>query len=1179
MRPHNPRRSTLLLCFCIVSYLGASAGWASPFGAREFDAVYSDTAVVQYEIDRACLADLSTCLGPGAPTSPCDTHHDLIGFKCGVGIHRFCTAKGHVSGWGVERAGAPDTVDVTCVTETAADTVTAGFGVLQDQIRGCSDGGPSKRCSVAIHRHCGDREGFATGFGPLERGPDFVRVACIRDRVADNEKLDPSSVEDLVPGCSFSEASVSTACRQAMAQVCQNRGADLFGGFGPREASAKVNVGCVRAKAPWIPNETLPESPSRPVDVLVRRLDPDSGQNGGPATLEPRYVHTSLVSNRALSFDGRVLVVAANGGLQFRVHTPEIFEKPISQQQPDNQDRSYEVGQSAARYGRDVSASAFHGSTAITGRLEGKSTAICDPHLGTEPLEAVNRQQSVPGRVSNPFACTATGGALAAGDHDCYDLTVVTVYENRDVVPTQDELWGTEVRVVVASPKGSAANDSDEFEALRAHVVHVKPLTAPRRAPLPPGAPAEILEPVITGDGRLIFIQGDGLIQYAVMPENADPCDVTAWGAFRDIYAMHTDPLMADYGVARFPLRDFENQELSTRVPGTHAIRGGYPWVDRDGDNLMFMLARATHFYVDSAGEVHEKFEVVGHPVFGSQPDIPCIPSADCPGTLPLHPTTVGHVESLTDHLPRAGLTVVGLWGQGKMWSPDSRNNPVDAAIPGGTHSYRLLRLYEDAPGGTEVGPSARTLVNALENQLLFQPEMRPDTPREVVWQITTQGMTDEVSFDDVNDPDALVVLPMSVSIKATNPERGRFQDGFVYEGRVGGEGFQFPAHLANQAAATQWSLPQYGYLLGGARSEPIAAGGYDAKGLWLDGTDDRVELIVPEQSAGSRVAMEDGTWFYNLSIDPRELTGPRRLLTLPDGTWLDIVDATALRFGKGEAIFDVALPSALALSERTWSTIGIVSDASLPGAAPVIEVAIDGYLLERFSPTESLFRMTPGVVTVGDGAGGFRGWVDDFKVIGRAPGPEVLCNHAHGTLVGVVPGEPLAARALAYPASSHAEIAARLPTPSSFDSFACERPIAHPVDATDAADHSHYHCLGKTRRLESHPQPERCLRPALLFPEGPLAFGQSRPSSLDNAFCLSCHTEGHPSVTLNRRDALAPGSSPMHLDLRRQPLQNSPKFFGNVPAFLFDGLPLLPFQTPPEGVFLDTYTAPPQSP
>lgn len=58
---------------------------------------------------------------------------------------------------------------------------------------------------------------------------------------------------------------------------------------------------------------------------------------------------------------------------------------------------------------------------------------------------------------------------------------------------------------------------------------------------------------------------------------------------------------------------------------------------------------------------------------------------------------------------------------------------------------------------------------------------------------------------------------------------------------------------------------------------------------------------------------------------------------------------------------------------------------------------------------------------------------------------------------------------------------------------------------------------------------------------------------------------------------ALSPGLAtvPMPDDVRRQPMQNSPKFFGFVRALLFGDEPAQSFATPIEGVSLDPYTTP----
>ena len=99
-----------------------------------------------------------------------------------------------------------------------------------------------------------------------------------------------------------------------------------------------------------------------------------------------------------------------------------------------------------------------------TSGFDTASVAICDPHQGLSGLAASNQQQSVPSRVSNPFACTAAGGdnpALGPLDHDCYDVTIVGVYRKRtDPYHPKDELWGTPVRVIVANPTRGSATSS-----------------------------------------------------------------------------------------------------------------------------------------------------------------------------------------------------------------------------------------------------------------------------------------------------------------------------------------------------------------------------------------------------------------------------------------------------------------------------------------------------------------------------------------------------------------------------------------------------------------------------------------------------------------------------------------------------------------------------------------------
>ncbi|MEM9553631.1 MAG: hypothetical protein AAGC60_05180 [Acidobacteriota bacterium] len=1165
---------------------------ADPFLVEDFDAVHTDAGTVHYRLSRTCLASASCS---GDPSPDCTGADDITSKNCNLGIHEFCVGRGHVSGFGVQNADAIDDVDITCLTAKVAEVVEdVPLSALQAKVPGCSSTEPSKACSIAIDRYCRHRtpppRDWLMGFGPLESNATETDITCIRSEVVLYHAPLPADVEAFVSGCSFASATVSTECRQAMHEFCADVDPELRGGIGPMEyASGGMTLGCVEARWPWTSNlPAMPEVPALPIDIVSRKIDPQD------AKYFDHLEHAAMSAQRSMSFDGRVLAslreIADVRYLSFRVQTPEIFTAPLTQLQTGG-DRSYETGYWGNQFGQDLVHTELHNATG--GVFKGDSTAICDPHRGSSPMtRQLNRQQNIPSRVSNPFACDASGQLDATGAYDCYDLKVITVY---DTAPTsgqdldyEDQLWEARVLVVVENPKRSGVNDDDPFPHTRARVksVSVTPGSVRR---LDTGM-MNVLEPNISGDGRLLVVQGDGKLRYAVMPESADPCDVTEWGNFKPISDMHGDLMMADYGIAKYPMRDHEGNLLSGQE-----IKGAYPWLDRDGDNMMFMLGAATLYYMDGA-QVKEKFEVLGHPVHGAIAQIPIVCPVDdepCP-TVPLHPADLDQVKSVTDPLSREGLTFVGLWTQGKLISPDTRNNAVDFGIRGGEHQHREIKLYSGLPvgeEGTEVGTSIRTDINSAQNQFFYDSNLLPDTPREVVWTLSTQDQTDEAAFDDVLDPRALIVSLMNVSIKPSATDKGRFQDGFIYTGDYTGEGFQRPAHIANAAtsvgdavvtqaqqdsganlaANVQWNPPAFGYLLGGARAEPIAAGGFKGKGLWLDGIDDRLEYLVPPPPATRVADMQDSPWFYSLSIDPRDLSSQRRLLSLPDGNWLDVVDAQTLRLGRNGS-FDVAIPAGLQLTSGVWSTISVLSEPASGGGSD-LSVYLDGYLLKTQYVIQDFYRMTSGMVTVGDASGGFFGWIDDFKIISRAPNPEVVCNHARGTLVGVQldsqSNDANEERALLYPTASHDAISAQLLPAERFPGYACERPIAGPEDALDLYDHDHYTCLGQTRRTTA----SECVRSRLLFPEGPLFVDQPRPASLANSFCTSCHVDSNPSNTMQAFPVLGSRVPLMPEDPRRQPMQHPPKFFGNIPGDYFGDAPSSTVQTPEAGDPLDPYT------
>jgi hypothetical protein len=271
----------------------------------------------------------------------------------------------------------------------------------------------------------------------------------------------------------------------------------------------------------------------------------------------------------------------------------------------------------------------------------------------------------------------------------------------------------------------------------------------------------------------------------------------------------------------------------------------------------------------------------------------------------------------------------------------------------------------------------------------------------------------------------------------------------------------------------------------------------------------------------------------------------PRHLVTFADGSGLrlDGLDVLVLLGEGGAREVEVPLPG----RRDGWTHLGVQALAS--GA---VEVWVDGFLAATHTMSAPGLRPVEGTLRLG---GGFRGWVDEWKLIGRALDAEVACNHARGTLLEVGPHAARAWHDLAarYPGWAHDRIGARLGAPPG-TRYACF------LDAdTDAV-----------------PTGTTSVRDALLFPEGPLLAGQPRPDSSGNPFCLTCHVAGHaPSLA---PEALLPDPTlVLEDDMRRQPMQPPARIHGVLPAGLFGpGAPALDLLAPPEGAPLDPWTLAP---
>ena len=1168
----NTRLANVLLA-ALVALTALPSTAQEPYGLNDNDVVYSDKGWVHYQLTR-------TELDNAVSDVICLPSQSLGSLSCSTAVHRFCGSRGHASGFALENDSTSALADIFCLSPAAVDIQR---GKTADDLMpshipdhpNCSFIDGSINCSIAIDRYCRrELPGSPGGFGPVEYTATKAAFVCIKQGYLETQTGVQRSAIESGTGCTLNLAqNLSHECGQALDSYCRLQNEELRGGMAPGELSTtKARINCVHESF-WQANTALPDSPALPVDVLSQNAVTDGGGN---TILDPNLNHNVVNHNRSTSFDGRVHVeeriIGNEPWLAFGIQNPEIFDTPVSQEPVPNQDRSFRIDIGSSTFGQAVRLSDLFPNANGALTLSGKSAAICDPHNPTAPGVVSGAEQSVPERINNPFACDAGGNVngTSADDHDCYELTVLSTARGPGTDPPE-QLWGKNVRVVVQAPKKSTPNHL-ATATTRANVVNVIPSAEP--AQMATGTPVNIIEPTVTGDGKLLFIQGDSKIQYSVIPEAAAPCDVTKWDEFKELEYMHGDPEMQRYGLAKFPLRDYQDNILSPATTLGRGIRGAYPWVSRDGDVLAFMAAQSSLFFADSTNVVTPKFPIVGHPTGDTSHPVP---------------SAGEDFENEDDVLARVGLTLVGSWTQGKFVQPDNRNNAADFLMPGDAAQHRMIRLYEDQPQGVEVGSTLRTKIGSPENQFFHYPNLRPDAPREVVWNFATHFQMDEIEFDDWLDPRALVVSSMTTPVRSLR-ESGfvlaTYLDGFNYlhtmdtslAYRYGG-GFASPAHIANEATsvssevadaasaaaelsfdystAVQWNVPSHGRLLGGARAEPIAAGGIKGRGIWLDGEDDRLEYIVPEQPTGSQTDFTSTDWFIQIALDPRNPNAAQRLLLLPDGTWLNLLDSQSIAYGRDVTRVDtLTLPAAL--QTKVWSTLAVVS-STLQAGTQTLDFYADGYLFatRAHSDGKTYFRIEPGRIQLGNVAGGFKGWVDDFKIIARRPNPEVICNHARGTLVGVPDAtSPLYAQADAYPTSSHVALSNLLPLERRYSRYACERPIdaVANMDIYDVADHANYQCLGQIRRLDQVADADLCLRDVFLFPEGASLFHDApRPDSVTNAFCLSCHVDSNPLPTLQATPALSIDAGIDAIDdPRRQPMQWSPKIFGIIPDGLF---------------------------
>jgi hypothetical protein len=618
------------------------------------------------------------------------------------------------------------------------------------------------------------------------------------------------------------------------------------------------------------------------------------------------------------------------------------------------------------------------------------------------------------------------------------------------------------------------------------------------------------------------------------------------------------DPEMVGrYGLAAYPFRDTEGNV----IPDGEDVGGTYPWVDREGANV-FMTG------------------VQGRLVEQSHEDFPrcCV------------------VEGCEDYYENndwdRGFIVGGLWTHGKFVHLDALINNMDWAVgvtPASHFWVDLYRTPEGDPVPVRFGagrfidsvrnaggpyPDGYThnanILDSVQNLLNHHPSMRPVTPRDVVWIMSSGIATDEVEFDDFLDRDALIVAHMQGSITQMTTEDGQTLGVPIYwngqhrdlllplavaqfvelQPEVDAE-----VHVQNAATSPRWNPPSYGYMAPGTgRIEPVAIGGIKGKGLWLSG-DASVTWALPEQPR----PVDD--LYLGVFVDGRaDEAEERAVVTFPDGTGLHVRGrSTAVIVQGDQRVREIALPPG-----QDWVHLGVVVEEG----GRRVTFLHNGFALDRFESPIPLFRAEPGDITLGApqddrGFAGFRGWIDDFVVFAYAPNVEVRCNHARGTLIRVG-DDAWSEHTARYPDWAHAAVAEAAAAATGDSLYACYHDYSD-----DYAAH-----------LGNLPEGAEPLRDAITFPEGPIRAGVPRPDSTGNAFCLTCHgDDGRGGMSTRALEPL-PGVAAEH-DRRRQPMQGPARVRGNVPAGWLTGgegpgSPAEPLRAPPEGLLVDPWVLPP---
>jgi hypothetical protein len=713
----------------------------------------------------------------------------------------------------------------------------------------------------------------------------------------------------------------------------------------------------------------------------------------------------------------------------------------------------------------------------------------------------------------NPYVCS--------NNKDCYDLELITVGEIK--AREKYQLVSLPIRVIVSNPKSKKA----QIESVK---IRKRQGSKDNYSLGPVFKTFNFFEPLIVGDGRLVVTRQT--VSDLVWPDtagklrktekvnltysvykNGKACDVEKWKQFYPISYAHKDTkneMSKRYGFARFPFRD----HLGLKIPSGKEIGGSYHWIDRKAKNVFFTTMYSNRkLYFEKNGKVKSRYEVR------------CIDGTDC-----FVPKKKQDLYT-TENGPH-GYSIFGLWTNGKMIYLDGDINNSDYALRATDDQQKMIKLYSGKKEWIRVGAvrDNRTLddsskgrvhnstfLDSLEERLNYKDSMKPKTPRDVVWKVSSGVATDEIVFDDYINPNTIIFAEMTGALEYKVKGENREWTSFDYlhnDLDKNGEARK-KAYLQNSSTSYDghWKVPRYGVLDGSGRIEPVSLGGIRGKGLWLE---DKSKLIfnIPKQTREKLYKRKSK--FLGIFLDLRKQKGSRgTLFSFSKNNKIILKNGKQIIFHNGKNILEkVNLP--ISILSSGWNHIAIKIEKEKT------KLFHNGMLVKQTNKIRlNNFDITEGSLTVGES---IRGWVDEFKFLLGDQSQELICNHARGTLIH--------------------------PNTNKY-----WRKISNKYQHKNIACYTKYD-EKDVGLLSSIPIGAISLREKLTFPEGPLVYNQPRPSSMANNFCIRCHTRNDIAGDSLSLKALSAGSKNGKVLLmehdKRQPMQPPAIISGNIPKDFF---------------------------